>query len=445
MARATAWLFLAVGLAGSNLAGCYHQPVAAALFPPVLPPLVVIAPHPDDEILMAGGVLYDAVREGRPHHVIILTNGDYACRFNGYQRNAESLRALARLGVTREHISFLGYPDGHLIELTSHPLAPLKRMNAVGVCDAGNTTYADVHLDLVDEHTSRTGQAAPYTASALIDDLVAVLERIRPRDVYISHSLDDHPDHAATYMFFRRALEASHRLPFPMVVHRALVHAGPCWPNGNHLDEPCPEITFRPWQPFPSLPAPLATYQPNERRVVPLVMRTTEPAKNVKFLAITDYVSQTGPTPLSDWLSQFVRPEEWFFTEQLAPSPPPSQRWQRRVHAPAIAPETFRIPPHDEGVTAGISWQIRSIHALRPTYVLWEHGSLPQLQVRRLNEASNHSEVLRSWRLPRTWDRHAPHMYEVELSPWGAAQEAVEITVRHDGQFLFVAVDPAAR
>src|SRR6185436_13266441 len=38
--------------------------------------IMVIAPHPDDEVLAAGGVIANAVQCGIPLRVIVATNGD---------------------------------------------------------------------------------------------------------------------------------------------------------------------------------------------------------------------------------------------------------------------------------------------------------------------------------------------------------------------------------
>ena len=38
--------------------------------------VLVLAPHPDDEVLGTGGVLSEAVRRGIPTRVVFLTNGD---------------------------------------------------------------------------------------------------------------------------------------------------------------------------------------------------------------------------------------------------------------------------------------------------------------------------------------------------------------------------------
>src|ERR1700689_5081239 len=53
--------------------------LAQKAFPPITPNdrIVVVAPHPDDEVLGAGGLIQQACAVGAEVHVIYLTNGDH--------------------------------------------------------------------------------------------------------------------------------------------------------------------------------------------------------------------------------------------------------------------------------------------------------------------------------------------------------------------------------
>ena len=255
--------------------------------------VLVIAPHPDDEVLLAAGVMDRAVREGRRVSVIIVTNGDYSCERDGYLREAESIAALKSLGVRETDVHFLGYPDGALSKLTSIPHAPMEHRDAVGQCVARTGTYADRGAGRLDEHTARTGTPADWTSDALTGDLEALLRRLAPREVYLAHGIDEHPDHAMTYVYFRRALDRLDTAP--AMVHRGLVHLGECWPSD------CVKY-FTPKLATPPLPRGLAGYVPTERLPVDATR---------KLAAITKYTSQLSP-----WLTSFARPDEVFFPEQ---------------------------------------------------------------------------------------------------------------------------------
>lgn len=85
---------------------------------------VIVAPHPDDEVLCAGGMMAQWAALHRRVSVVALTDGDashpgstlWSPRDLARQRTIESHVALHRLGVPAERFR-LGLPDG---ELASH-------------------------------------------------------------------------------------------------------------------------------------------------------------------------------------------------------------------------------------------------------------------------------------------------------------------------------------
>ncbi|MER2564967.1 MAG: PIG-L family deacetylase [Myxococcaceae bacterium] len=245
--------------------------------------VLVLAPHPDDEVLMAAGVIDRAVKQGLRVEVVLVTNGDFTCKRDGRVRQAETLTALTKLGVEASRVHFLGYPDGHLHELTAEPLAPFERINAAGACVRTNETWS----------------GKPVTSTALLDDLTELLDRLRPADVYLPHGIDTHRDHAATYVFFRRALD---RLALPTRAHRSVIHRHEdlCWPGS----------CAAPWQPkeaLPPLPFPLDRYTADERLPVDATW---------KLQLISAYPSQLDAPLEKDWLAGFARTNEVFFTER---------------------------------------------------------------------------------------------------------------------------------
>ncbi len=81
---------------------------------------VIIAPHPDDEVIGCAGLIQALVDRGMPPHVIILTGGEGAhrgcCDTSDEEiiaaRHQLTLRAAATLGLPESHIHCLHYPDG---------------------------------------------------------------------------------------------------------------------------------------------------------------------------------------------------------------------------------------------------------------------------------------------------------------------------------------------
>ena len=81
---------------------------------------VIIAPHPDDEVIGCAGLIQALVERGTPPHVIILTGGEGShrgcCNTSAEEiiaaRHQLTLRAAATLGLPESHIHCLSYPDG---------------------------------------------------------------------------------------------------------------------------------------------------------------------------------------------------------------------------------------------------------------------------------------------------------------------------------------------
>jgi LmbE family N-acetylglucosaminyl deacetylase len=83
-------------------------------------PLVVLAPHPDDETLGAGGFIAAQSHHGRDVVVVAATDGESAYGYDpnlGKVRESEQTNALARLGVPAENIVRLRLPDS---DVASH-------------------------------------------------------------------------------------------------------------------------------------------------------------------------------------------------------------------------------------------------------------------------------------------------------------------------------------
>lgn len=73
-------------------------------------PLLILAPHPDDEVFGCGGAIVQAVRSGASVRVVVLTDG--ALQGDAITRRAEALEAASRLGI--DGPEFWGLPDRSL-------------------------------------------------------------------------------------------------------------------------------------------------------------------------------------------------------------------------------------------------------------------------------------------------------------------------------------------
>lgn len=79
--------------------------------------VLVIAPHPDDEVLGCAGSIVNHLAAGRAVQVVYLTSGEhgsptYAPEDFGELRERETVEAAAMLGLREEHLRWLRLPDG---------------------------------------------------------------------------------------------------------------------------------------------------------------------------------------------------------------------------------------------------------------------------------------------------------------------------------------------
>ena len=191
--------------------------------------LLILAPHPDDDILCCGGILQEAVARKIPFRIVYFTYGDnYEWAFMAYKkhpvlepkalremgllRHDEAVAAQSLLGVSSGSLTFLGYPDFGTMKIwQSHwGAAPpyksmLTRVTAVPYPNA-----------------RRPG--TPYRGEEIVRDLKEILLEFHPTKIFLSHSGDQHPDHRSLPLFVDVALwDLAGKIPspelFPYIVH----------------------------------------------------------------------------------------------------------------------------------------------------------------------------------------------------------------------------------
>jgi LmbE family N-acetylglucosaminyl deacetylase len=136
--------------------------------------LVVVAPHPDDEILACGGLLALQAARGGDTSVIAVTDGE-ASHPEGSPaervalaatRSDERERGLAELGVPRQAVTRLELPDGQVLRHAAQLRQALK--DRLRQADLVVTTW---RLDGHPDHEA-TGHAAASVSRELGCELV---------------------------------------------------------------------------------------------------------------------------------------------------------------------------------------------------------------------------------------------------------------------------------
>jgi LmbE family N-acetylglucosaminyl deacetylase len=202
--------------------------------------LVVIAPHPDDETIGAGGLIQRVLARHGSVQVVLVTAGDGnvggvvletglrqppPANFVAYgeRRVGETRAALQALGAPASALDVLGFPDGALMPLLSRHWRRAQPVRSA-TTDASDPPYAfAIDPDM------------PYDGADLRDELARVLREVRPTMIALPDPIDRHPDHAASGVLSILAIDEwiGGRWPRrqPPRVLTYLVH-WPDWPPG---------------------------------------------------------------------------------------------------------------------------------------------------------------------------------------------------------------------
>jgi N-acetyl-1-D-myo-inositol-2-amino-2-deoxy-alpha-D-glucopyranoside deacetylase len=262
------------------------------------PRVLVIAPHPDDEVIAPGGLTLEALRSGAQVRAVMLTCGDgfkKAARTLGKgratptsfmalgaMRQRECDGALEALGVPAADRVFLGYPDAGLRALWEFDWDPDQ-------AHLGRNGHTAVPY----EFAYRPG--ATYCGESVAADLASIIADYRPTSIVYPDPNDRHPDHQAASSFVdyvlydtgyecRRFTYLAHfgHYPFPWAYIPAMSLAAP----GELL-----EVGTH-WE---TLPLPRETVAG-------------------KLIALRRYASQMRIPHMNVYLRSFVRSNELFGT-----------------------------------------------------------------------------------------------------------------------------------
>ncbi|MGH9141616.1 MAG: PIG-L family deacetylase, partial [Vicinamibacterales bacterium] len=210
--------------------------------------LLVIAPHPDDEVLGAGGLMQRVKSTGGKVRVVYLTDGDgypegvkeedhveapTARDYLGYgkQRRREARAALVRLGLADAFQTFLGFPDGGLCKLTRIYWSE-RRV-------AYRSPYTRLNRP---PRSEMLRPATQFRGEDLSQEIALVIGDFKPTMIAVPRREDQHEDHCAAWYFLADSLNDVRRVhpEFSTDVINYIVHFN-TWPfedDGPRLDPP---------------------------------------------------------------------------------------------------------------------------------------------------------------------------------------------------------------
>ncbi|MCM8778360.1 MAG: PIG-L family deacetylase [Candidatus Omnitrophica bacterium] len=261
--------------------------------------ILILSPHPDDEVIGTGGVIQKAIKAGARIKVVVFTNGDhnelafivYEKRlvfrkkeflYLGKLRRGETLRATEFLGLKKENVIFLGYPDRGTMEIFTKywgEVSPYKSL----LTRISRVTCSEC-----------LSPGASYVGENILNDFKKILLDFQPTKIFVSDPIDTNPDHRALYLFLQIALwELNGKIEKPEVFSYPVHIWG--WPKPRGYK---PELEILP-------PKKLKDIEMDWYRI-----ELSEEEIKKKYEAILLYKSQVKPYPI--YLPTFARRSELF-------------------------------------------------------------------------------------------------------------------------------------
>lgn len=159
--------------------------------------VLVFAPHQDDEANMANAVMYSHAKQGDDVYVIMTfgvdSNNDGTDK-QGLARLNQSAKNLECLGISRDHLIYLGYEQHTHAETLTGGL----QLNEAGeILRTGGTpyyTFSHLSQGFPSFHSTLYGEECTVSEAHILADLVDVFKYYKP-DVVYAINYDTHSGH----------------------------------------------------------------------------------------------------------------------------------------------------------------------------------------------------------------------------------------------------------
>jgi LmbE family N-acetylglucosaminyl deacetylase len=173
--------------------------------------LMVFSPHPDDETLVAGGLIQRVLENGGTVRVVFVTNGDGYMKGvrtrvkklqtssndfveYGEKRHDEAMGALRVLGLQPEDGIFLGFPDDGIDDLWAKNWSKIKPYTS---------PYTQFDRP---EYKESFNIWTRYAGTDLKEEIAGAVVSFMPDWIVSPDPRDYHPDHCTTGVFVLEAL-----------------------------------------------------------------------------------------------------------------------------------------------------------------------------------------------------------------------------------------------
>ncbi len=170
--------------------------------------ILIIAPHPDDEVLANASVILKAKSIGANVKVVFVTYGEHntstlvkfllfpslpTVDLLAERRHEECLHAAKVLGLDEKDLIFLGFPDFGTLKIWDDHYGSKRYIAAF-----------DFHDKVFYKGAYKEG--VPFTAIEELDLFEEIISSYKPTKIFYPSTLDLNPDHRATSLFLEAAL-----------------------------------------------------------------------------------------------------------------------------------------------------------------------------------------------------------------------------------------------
>lgn len=173
--------------------------------------IIIFSPHPDDEIIGCAGLISSVIEKNGDIWIVYLTNGDHnQLVFKLYEkkpilnpsdyiklgekRREESIKATGILGVDKNNLIFLGYPDSGTLKIWKDFWGD-KKVYRSFLTRANSVPYKENY-----------SFGKPYISKSIISDIEDIIKKINPTKVFVTSPYDLNVDHRSFFNFVNVAL-----------------------------------------------------------------------------------------------------------------------------------------------------------------------------------------------------------------------------------------------
>jgi LmbE family N-acetylglucosaminyl deacetylase len=176
--------------------------------------VLIVAPHPDDEVICNGGIIRYAVEHQIPVKVVVVTDGNDT-KTSPLIRHNETINGTKILGLKEEDVIFLGYKDGSLRSLLNDHWDDKNPFTASDGSQQINYPYA-------------LEKNVTYSGSSLANNLKNIITDFNPTIIVYPSGDDEQFDHQATTGFIEHVTTQT---GYNGSKYTYLLHLPPNWPT----------------------------------------------------------------------------------------------------------------------------------------------------------------------------------------------------------------------